>query len=319
IASHSSPNVDFGHTFSARYVHRVRAVPGVKRADNLIVYYLPVVQPSGAVVTTIVYAMKNFSAWGLPWDVRQGNLDDLRRGSNIFIDESAGRTFDPFALGEYRETQGYRLQIVGTTKGAVSFTTYPMMFLDISTMRSVLPDLTEGQTTFVLVELEPDADVEQTREILRQRLPHHDVWTKAEWRQMSREYWIVTTGLGFNIFVTAALGCLVGLVIVAQTLYASTLEHVHEYATFKAIGGNNKSIYWMLTKQAFICAVLGFLMGLCPVLAMQAWVPKLGLSLVTPAWLVASVFGGAVLLCLASATASFRTIATVDPALVFRG
>ncbi|HQK20745.1 MAG TPA: hypothetical protein PLJ27_25005 [Polyangiaceae bacterium] len=42
----------------------------MKRADNLIVYYLPVVQPSGAVVTTIVYAMKNFSAWGLPWDVR---------------------------------------------------------------------------------------------------------------------------------------------------------------------------------------------------------------------------------------------------------
>lgn len=319
VSSKGSPNVDFGHAFSERYVDRIRAVDGVDRADNLIVTFLPVVQPSGAEVTTIVYAMNDFRPWGLPWDVVDGNVDDLRRGANVLVDASAAKTFGVFDTGDFRETHGHRIRIVGHTRGALSFTTYPMMFLDASTVHSILPDLTEGKTTFVVVKLKPDADIQVVRRVLRQRLPHHDVWTAAEWRQQSRDYWVITTGLGLNILVTVALGCLVGLVIVAQTLYTSTLEHIGEFATLKAIGGSNLDIYRILTKQAVLCAVLGFVVGVLPVLVMRALVPLAGLQLLLPAWLIGAVFAGALALCLLSAMASFRKIAAIDPALVFRG
>ena len=319
VTSKGSPNIDFGHAFSERYVDRIRAVHGVARADNLTVTFLPVVQPSGAEVTTIVYAMDDFRPWGIPWDVADGNVDDLRRGANVLVDASAVATFGAFGVGDYRETHGHRIKIVGRTHGALSFTTYPMMFLDEATVQSILPDLTQGKTTFVVVKLQPRADLQQVQQILRQRLPHHDVWTAAQWRQQSRDYWVVTTGLGLNILLTVALGCLVGLVIVAQTLYTSTLEHIGEFATLKAIGGSNFDIYRILTKQAVLCAVLGFALGVLPALGMRALVPHAGLQLLMPAWLIGSVFVGALVLCLLSAMASFRKIASIDPALVFRG
>ncbi len=318
VSSKGSPNIDFGHAFSERYVDRIRAVDGVARADNLIVTYLPVVQPSGAEVTTIVYAMNDFRVWGLPWDVVDGNVDDLRRGDNVLVDASASETFGAFGVGDYRETHGHRIRIVGRTRGALSFTTYPMMFLDQATVQRILPDLTQGKTTFVIVKLKPGADIQQVQKVLRQRLPHHDVWTSAQWRQQSRDYWVITTGLGLNILVTVALGCLVGLVIVAQTLYTSTLEHIGEFATLKAIGGSNLDIYWILAKQAVLCAVLGFAVGILPALIMQAMVPHAGLQLLLPAPLIGTVFVGALGLCLFSAMASFSKIASIDPALVFR-
>ena len=42
VTSHNTPNVDFAHTFPDMYVHRVRSIPGVARADNLIVWFMNV-------------------------------------------------------------------------------------------------------------------------------------------------------------------------------------------------------------------------------------------------------------------------------------
>ena len=57
------------------------------------------------------------------------------------------------------------------------------------------------------------------------------------------------------MYLTVFLGCLVGVVVVAQTLYTSTMEHIREFGTVKAIGGGNRDIYAILGKQALIAAV----------------------------------------------------------------
>ncbi len=56
------------------------------------------------------------------------------------------------------------------------------------------------------------------------------------------------------MIMTVFLGCLVGVVVVAQTLYTSTMEHIKEFATVKAIGGGNAEIYGIIAKQAAIAA-----------------------------------------------------------------
>ncbi len=63
------------------------------------------------------------------------------------------------------------------------------------------------------------------------------------------------------MYITVFLGCLVGIVVVAQTLYTSTMEHIKEFGTVKAIGGGNGDIYRILGKQATIAAVAGFVAG----------------------------------------------------------
>jgi putative ABC transport system permease protein len=115
------------------------------------------------------------------------------------------------------------------------------------------------------------------------------------------------------------LGILVGIVVVAQTLYTSTMEHIKEFGTVKAIGGGNGDIYAILAQQALIAAVVGFVFGLLPSFALAPAMERLGLKLIlTPSFMVV-VFAGTLVMCLLSAMVSFRKVASIDPALVFRG
>jgi putative ABC transport system permease protein len=121
-----------------------------------------------------------------------------------------------------------------------------------------------------------------------------------------------------NMGVTVFLGILVGIVVVAQTLYTSAVEHVKEFGTVKAIGGSNWDIYRILGEQALIAAVVGFVAGALISLALRPVMAKLYLNVLISPGFAAAVFAGTVLMCLGAAMLSFRRVAMIDPALVFR-
>src|SRR5213593_4352900 len=172
VTSRNTPNVDFAHVFPESRVDRVRSIPGVQRADNLIAWFFTYQLPSGAQEGSIVYALKDFDRWNLPWHVREGRLEDLRRGPYIFLDASAVKRMGPFAVGEYRELNGRRVQIIGRTAEALSFTTTPITFMDYNLAQSIQSQNLQGQTTYILVKLAPGANLDSVRAEIRRRLPY---------------------------------------------------------------------------------------------------------------------------------------------------
>src|SRR5687767_4739424 len=317
VTSRNTPNVDFAHAFPETYIKRVRSVPGVDRADNLIVWLMNVNLPSGAVEGTEVYALEDFGRWSFPQNVIDGNLADLRRGPYMVLDDSAKKRWGEFAVNDYREVLGRRLKIIGRTVDAKSFTTTPLTFMDYRLAQSLNESDLRGNTTYILVKLAPGADVEAVRAEIQRRLPYNDVYTKREWADRSESYWIESTGLGLNMYITVFLGCLVGIVVVAQTLYSSTMEHIREFGTVKAIGGGNGDIYRILGKQATIAAIAGFALGALQAFALRPVMAKIDLKLIIPTELYVAVLIGSIALCLGSALVSFRKVASIDPALVF--
>jgi putative ABC transport system permease protein len=309
--------VDFAHTFPETAVLRARGVPGVERADNLIVAFMNIQLPSGATEGSLVYALEDFGAWNLPWSVAEGRPEDLKRGYAVFMDRSAALRYGRFAVGEHREIQGRRFRIVGTTEEAASFTTTPIVFMDYRNAQELQEPL-RGNTTYVLVHLAPGADAAVVKAELARRLPYNDVFTREEWARRSRDYWVKSTGLGMSMGVTVFLGILVGIVIVAQTLYTAAVEHVKEFGTVKAIGGSNLDIYRILGEQAVIAAVIGFALGAAFSYAARPIMAGIHLNVLLSPAFTATVFVGTVLMCLGSALFSFRRVAGIDPALVFR-
>ncbi|HWM93857.1 MAG TPA: ABC transporter permease [Thermoanaerobaculia bacterium] len=321
VTSKNTPNVDFAQTFPETAVQRVRSVPGVERADNLIVWFMTMALPTGAKEGTLVYALEDFERWKFPWNVVEGDLTDLRRGNYLFLDASAEKRFGKFQVGEYREVIGHRMKIIGRTQDALSFSTTPILFLDYRRAQEMSPDELSGNTTYVLVKLAPGAtpgDVEAVRREIKRRLPHNDIHTREEWASRSRRYWVESTGLGLNLAMTVFLGCLVGIVVVAQTLYTSTMEHIKEFGTVKAIGGSNWDIYKILGEQAVIAAVVGFLLGGLMSWFLRPTMASIGLKLIISQPFAAMVGVGTLVLCLSAAMISFRKVARIDPALVFR-
>jgi len=317
VTSRETPNVDFAHTFPETTVLRVRGVTGVERADNLIIAFMNIQLPSGAEEGCLVYALEDFAAWNLPWSVEGGEVRDLKRGMYILMDRSAERRFGPFSAGDYREILGRRFKIIGTTTGAASFTTAPIVFMDYGRAQE-LNQLLLNRTSYILVKAAPGADVQEVAARIRRVAPYNDVYTRDEWAGRSRRYWVVSTGLGMNMGVTVFLGILVGIVVVAQTLYTSAVEHVKEFGTVKAIGGSDWDIYRILAEQAVIAAVVGFALGAALSYALRPVMARLYLNVLVSPQFALAVFVGTVLMCMGAAVFSFRRVAGIDPALVFR-
>ena len=310
--------IDYGQAFPANYVQRVRSVPGVERADNLIVWFVRLNLPSGSTELVIAYAMEDFKRWNLPWNVSEGNVVDLRRGNYVFLDESASKRYGAFSVGDYREFLGRRMKIIGKSRELVSFTTTPVAFMDFHVAQTLDPQNLLDRTVYILVKLAPGADAERVRAEIQRRLPYNDVHRKDSWARNTRDYWVKTTGIGLNMYLTVFLGCLVGVVVVAQTLYTSTMEHFKEFATVKAIGGGNVDVYRILAKQALIAAVLGFAFGAIMSVGLQPVMTRIGLKLIVPPEFSGVVFVGTIVMCLLASLISYWKIASMDPALVFR-
>lgn len=319
VTSRNTPNVDFAHGFPQGLVQRVRSVAGVERADNLLIQFLNLSLPNGAEEGMLVYGLEDFTRWGIPWKIESGNLADLRRGAYMVLDASAERRFGKFAVGEYREVMGRRMKIIGRSREALSFTTSPIAFITYDLVQELAGGRMDGRTTYILVKLAPGADSTSVAAELRRRLPHNDVYTRADWAKRSRSYWVASTGIGLNMYLTVFLGCLVGVVVVTQTLYTSTMEHIKEFGTVKAIGGSNADIYRILGAQAVIAAVIGFLAGRGMAYALAPAMAQIRLKLIISNEFAAVVFVGTLVLCLFAALVSFRKVAKIDPALVFRG
>lgn len=318
VMAKNTKNVEFAQSIPEDYLQRVRSVSGVERADNLIVSYAHLLLPTGTRDNVLVYALDDFARWSFPWNVAEGDVAALRHGANLFLDDSATRRLGEFKVGEHRDLLGARFKIAGRTREAQSFTSTPISFVPYRRAQSILFG-NKPRTTYIIIKVAPGVPVEQVRQEIQTKVPENDVYTRDEWARSCRAYWIEKTGIGLNIFLTIFLGCLVGVVVVAQTLYAATMEHLEEFGTIKAIGGSNADIYKILGKQSVIAAFTGFVLSLLPVLALAQATTVAGLKILITPSLALGVLAGTIVLCTAAGAVSFRKIARIDPALVFRG
>jgi putative ABC transport system permease protein len=168
-----------------------------------------------------------------------------------------------------------------------------------------------------MVRVKPGADVLQVRSAIKTGLRNVDVLTNQEFVDRSIEHWLFATGAGAALIAGAVLGLIVGIVVVAQTLYASTKDHLNEFATLRALGASANYIHRVILFQAFFSAVLGFGIGilLSYVVVWATWNTHLNI-LLTPR-LAAILFGVTLAMCIFSAIAAIIKVTRIDPAMVF--
>ena len=92
--------------------------------------------------------------------------------------------------------------------------------------------------------------------------PDAEILTHHEFRKRSLDRWLFETGAGAALITGAALGLIVGVVIVAQTLYSSTKDHLNEFATLRALGASAGYIIKVILMQAVLSAVIGYMLGI---------------------------------------------------------
>jgi putative ABC transport system permease protein len=258
------------------------------------------------------------SGMGGPWNVVAGAVADLRGEDTVVIDELYKEKLGVTRLGQTAEIAGRRARIVGFTRGIRSFTTTPYVFCTFKNSLNYMR-LAEDQTIYFLVRLKRGAEPETVRQDLLAALGEVEVVTNDELHARTQRYWVLETGAGVTTLLGAVLGLIVGVVVVAQTIYAATVDHIREFGTLKAMGASNGRIYAVIMAQAAISAVMGYIVAIA-----IAWpVSHASSKSNAPIYLPPEVAGGALLLALAMCTGaaliSIRKATSIEPAMVFRG
>ena len=310
-------NVDFPRDIPRRWVSRVRGVPGVKSAEPYLIGWTDMTLPSGGFESVVVVGVEPVSLMGNVWNVTQGRADAILETDGIIVDDCELEKLEYPVLGDQRELGGRRARIVGMSHGVMGFLVAPYAFTAFE-RAAVYLRKDPGVCSYILIELQPGADVDEVREAVAMRVPDADVFPRDVYSQISTDFWMTRTGLGISFGAATMLGLLVGMVMVAETLYALVLDRLGEFGTLKAIGATERQVFSILIIQALIMATVGAVLGLACVAGIQYAFSEPRAPIVVPWWLS---LGSCVLvsvICLIAALLPYLRIRKIDPLMVLQ-
>lgn len=316
VVAYGAKSFEEAGVLPGRERHAVLSVPGVAAVEPLIAAFSEWRKPGGGSTLVVVVGTEPTTGLLRPWNVVAGSAGDIAAPDAVAVDRTYLSTLGISRLGDTAQVDTTRVKVAAMTDGIRSFTTAPYVFTTLSRARSML-SMAGEQSTFMLVKLQPGADVEATRKTIGARLTGIEVLTKAEIRARSLDHWLFATGAGVALIGGAVLGMLVGTVIVAQTLYSSTKDHLVEFATLRALGSSSGYIHRVILLQAALSALIGYGLGMAIALGVVRASASTALPIVMTPGLAASLLALTVFMCAISAFAAIVKVTRIDPAMVF--
>ena len=249
----------------------------------------------------------------------------LNQQGRVLFDERSRPDFGPiaswFRQGRTVETEvaGKRVRVAGLVALGPSFGADGNMLTSRETFLRLMPNTPPGSIELGLIRLRNGSDPLQVAERLRRMLPDDvSVYTKQGFEEFEKNYWRSSTAIGFIFTLGAAMGFIVGCVIVYQILYSDVSDHLPEYATLMAMGYRLINLLGVVAREGLLLAVLGYL---------PAWVAGQGLYALVrhgtklPVYMNNErsllVFVLILAMCMGSAAMAMRKLADADPAEIF--
>lgn len=311
-------NVDFANFIPIRWVNRIRSLPDVMEAQPIIVSKTVATTSGGEYEDVWVIGEPPDSGIPFRWEFAAGDRRQAMAPESVSLDSlDAWKLGDP-QVGDVIELGGRRARISAMTKGVLGFLVTPYL---TTSMRSAQRycSIPSHQCSYFVVKARPGVDLPQLKRQIESVLPQVEVMTTDGFGELSMKYWMSRTGIGLSFGAATLLGLLVGLVMVAQSLYAMALDRTSDYATLKAMGAYPHEILQVLVTQALVIGLGGAAIGVLITYA-SVWFGSTPVTpIVTPAWLMAAGVVVNIVICLLSALLPLWRIQKVDAASVLQG
>jgi putative ABC transport system permease protein len=150
-------------------------------------------------------------------------------------------------------------------------------------------------------------------------VPSVEVLTSAQFARRSTKYWMLETGIGITVSLTALLGVIVCTVVTSQALFSITHDHLGNYATLLAIGFTRLQLLRVVLFQGLILGCGGIGLGSGMFFLAASGTLRTPVPLETTPAVFAMLVGVSLGSCVLGAFLSVRAVLSIDPLSVFRG
>jgi putative ABC transport system permease protein len=249
----------------------------------------------------------------------------LKQKGRILFDRLSRPEFGPIAdwynEGKVVETEisGNRVRVEGLVSLGTSFGADGNLLTSTETFLDLMPQKSPGGIEVGLIRLKPGTNPDLAVERLQQRLPGDvTVLTKQGFIDFEQNYWKSSTSIGFIFTLGAAMGFVVGCVIVYQVLYTDVSDHLPEYATLMAMGYRMSHLLGVVMREGFYLAALGYVPAYLAGQGLYWFVrdaTKLPVGM-DPARAI-TVLVMILVMCMLSSLLAMRRLIDADPAEIF--
>jgi putative ABC transport system permease protein len=297
----------------ASVVNRVKYTAGVESATPIF-YMTSFIEMGTERNSAYVIGLPDNPIAGGPWRIAAGKANP--ESKETIVDRGiAVKT--GVGIGEKVKILGEEFKIAGLSEGTASATGGSVVFISKRDWERL--EGSNQTVSFVLVKVKPGESPMVVAAQIEARVDKVTAQTRQEFAGQERQ--VVDDMSTDVITIMNLVGFLIGVAVMALTVYTATLARRAEYGVLKAVGARNTHLYRTVLGQAFISVGLGFASGLAFTLCLAAFAPSLGLnlSLEVGAASLVKVSGISLVIAALSAALPIRQISGLDPVLVFRG
>ena len=307
---------DFAARISNRIFERAQGTPGVAYAGRVVTGFAEFRKSGGehSLVSLIGVDPEVGARFPMP---RIGGTGSAVEPNTIVVDQSSAALLGLPALPTQVELNGKRARIIDAVTGFSSFLGSPYVFSSYTNAAEYL-GIPRDEPMYVVLRLKPGFPAERVQRSLQAQMPEVDVLTRDAFARRSETYWMTQTGAGGGILMAAVLGFLIGLVVVSQATYATTMENIEEFATLRALGASSVFVIRLVLLQCLIFGVLGSAVGVLAALPLVQAAKSIIAWIYTPGALLLAAVPAALVMCGLAGASSIRAALAVEPARVFR-
>jgi putative ABC transport system permease protein len=319
----ATESIDRVRSMPANYLDLVRSTIGIEWAAPLNLRNMPLVTQAGLYEVCELYGIDDAMLIGAPMNMLEGDVRDIRRQGGVIIDIYSAKgslatklpdgTVVPLKIGDELEISDTRAVVVGICKITQGFYPQPILFTSNSNFYRFAPG-SEDRISFIAAKTLPGADVDKVCSRIN-AFKQLDAMSTGQFKWRIVQFFL-KTGILINFGLSVGLGLIIGFSIAGQIFYIMTLENLMYYALIKALGGSKRMILHMITVQALVVGVIGFIVGTAVTFLWGMATNETTLAFLFPWELLLFTGAIALLICIFTAGLSIRKVFTVDPKML---
>jgi putative ABC transport system permease protein len=293
-------------------VDDVSSVPGVSSVTPIL--YLDNVMTAGDEPYPVyVIGLPEGAQRGVPWALREGS--PIPGTGEVVIDGGIADQAQ-VSVGDTVSILGRQFVISGLAEGTLNLVN-SISFINAADFVEVSG--TTDAVSFVLATVEPGESPDGVAARIERELGDVTAQTTQQFSEQERQ--VVRDMATDIVAIMNVSGLMIGLAVMALTIYTATLARRSEFGVLKALGARSRDLYQMVLAQALYSVSLGFGVAVAITLLLSVTVPRfmfnLSLHVSTSSLLKVAVM--ALVIAAISAIMPIKQIAGLDPAMVFRG
>ncbi|WP_432713603.1 FtsX-like permease family protein [Pedobacter sp.] len=318
IIDNLTSNINALSRIDGRIAREVKSLAGVQESYSMVVANATISFDGGKSSAVNLVGSEGPSFIGGPKSVKiiEGNINALFQNDAISAEYFNSKNLGvDLSLGLNFELNQKRAQVKVLTKNAQGFGGY-YMYTSLGNAR-FYGDFPADKVSVVVVKPLVGTNVDSLVNSINKTFYGVRAWPVNQLKNATVLEILVTSNMGLSFGSLVFVAMISGFFIIGLTLYSSAMDRMVDYGTLKALGATNGYVTRLILTQAFLFALIGFLIAFLLLALFKNGVANAGLVITLDWQITLLLLAVTLLISVGGSLFAVIKISRLEPASIF--